>query len=123
MSGRRHADGWVIEPFTLDGWGSLTVQGADMIGSNPERMAESFPSSQPSDCPSWPAPAGVSLDVPGRELPAPNRKRGSSPPSLDRQQWKGAKLAEVEFHFWFSDCQTGRVTLSCFFFSPLVFHL
>lgn len=72
----------MIEPFTLDGWGSLTVQGADMIGSNPERMAESFPSSQPSDCPSWPAPAGVSLDVPGRELPAPNGNVGVLHPAL-----------------------------------------
>lgn len=74
----------------MTGWGSLTVQGADIIRNNSERMRESSLSSQPSDCPSCPTQAGVSLALPGRVLAAQNRKCGSSPPNLDRREWKGA---------------------------------
>lgn len=108
----------VIELFTLSGWGPLTVQGAATIGNSPERMVESFLSSQPSNGPSCPTQARMSLALPGRELPAQNRKCGSSPPNLDRREWKGANLAEVQLHFWFSDCQTGRVTCRWGFFFP-----
>lgn len=68
---------------------------ADTIRNNPEIMGESFLSSQRSKGPSCPMQAGVSLALPGRVLLDQNRKCGSSSPNLDRQEWKGAKLAEV----------------------------
>lgn len=76
----RHASYLVIGPFTLAGWGPLTVQGADIIGKYPRkngRKLPEFPASPPG-LSQLSTQTAVSPALPGRELQrAPGPRTGN----------------------------------------------
>lgn len=89
LVGCRQASHGLIDPFTLAD-GDLSQLKALILEISQKDGGE-LPDFPVHSCPTH---VGVSLLYLAESL-AQNRKCGSSPPSLDRQEWKGAKLAEV----------------------------
>lgn len=87
-----------------------------------EGMLGSCLSSQPCDCPSCPAWAGLSLAFPGREFPAQNRKRPTFHPAPAGGSGKEQNCRKLNFVFGFQTVRLGGWCEVGVFF-PLVFHL
>lgn len=126
----RHASYLVIEPFTLAGWGPLTVQGADIIGKYPRKNGRKLPEfpASPPDCPSCQPKLQcllLYLAESSRELPGPEQEMWefSTQPwqtGVERSKASGSLTSFLVFRP--SDLG-GWLEVGDFFFFFLVFHL